>query len=280
MNDQRNLEGDDAEETEDLFGFDGLQLAAKGAVATEEVETDSSESRFDESDDLFNFDELTAEADVLDDDVDISEILAEIPENEPDEEAKQAEVPVPPPPKKGLARRAAARTATEERTAAAPLEVPVGSRFSVRSGTTWMLVAFTLLNVGLIGLTWRMSSAVQDQVGEATRYIVQATNEIQAKAGERVVRVESAQQPVVTSDPSRHTTFALVRTDLDNGDFAMARRRLYSLLAVADRLDEEVRESVEARAQFMLADVAMGIALAVPAERAAAPIAEIEEELP
>ena len=266
------FESDGVEESEDLFDFD--ELYSPLAPVTGAGDDDSQEPAeqqavgFDESDDLFNFDELSADlgADTSDDAVNIDDILADIDEEQPAAVAPASESEIAP----------AARTGPTATTPVAePPEPVAAARPALRSTSTYLVLAFTTLNLALIGLTWRMSASVKDEIGEATRFIVQATHEIQAQTGKHVERIESVQQPVVASDPSQHTTFALARTDLDAGEYAAARRRLYALLAVADRLDVDVRESVEARAQFMLADIAMGLARAADDQPIATP-AEVQ----
>jgi phenylacetate-coenzyme A ligase PaaK-like adenylate-forming protein len=128
--------------------------------------------------------------------------------------------------------------------------------------TTWVLLGFTAINLGLIGLTFQISESMKQEMGEAARNIVRITSEIQTQTGRHVERIESVQRPVVAVDPSQHKTFELVRRELETGEYETARLRLYSLLAVADRLDGEVRSDVEARAQYMLADIALAQALA------------------
>ena len=241
------------DDSEDIFGFDELH-------ATPEPSGEGLVPLFDEEDDLFNFDELGAD-DETDESVDLDEILAEVPDQSTSDDAEEA--PAPALPSGEASESGDDPTDADVLTPSAPrFRMPAAAtpRLGLRSLTTWVLVGFTVVNLGLIGLTWRMSSSMSDQVSEVASSIVRATREIQAQTSEHVEKIESVQAPIVASDPSQHTTFSLARRDLEDGDFAGARRRLYSLLAVADRLEPEVRESVEARAHFLLADVALAVA--------------------
>jgi hypothetical protein len=55
---------------------------------------------------------------------------------------------------------------------------------------------------------------------------------------------------------------------MERGDFGMARRRLYGLLAVADSLDAKVRSDAEAQASFLIAESYVSEARALQREEA------------
>ncbi|MFT5284038.1 MAG: hypothetical protein ACI8TQ_000189 [Planctomycetota bacterium] len=256
MTDERNM---DLQETEDLFDFGEIYTPPVSATSVSKTETAPADDAptFDESDCLFNFDELGAEADTVS--VDGASVMASIPE-----------IPT-------SAVTPAAASASTERVAAPPapntsesIEAPLQTQvvvaapagFSLRSPVVLILVVTMLINLSVIGFTWRVSDDMRDEFGEATRHIIQATQEIQTKTEANVAKLESFQSPVISEDPEHEHTFERVQLDLDNGDYANARKRLYSLLSIADRLDPDIREKVEATAQYVLADAALKIALA------------------
>jgi hypothetical protein len=63
-----------------------------------------------------------------------------------------------------------------------------------------------------------------------------------------------AATPVIAAQPEGYEALELVNNALAQGDFERARRALFSLLSVADRLEPSVREDVIARASFLIGD--------------------------
>jgi hypothetical protein len=60
-------------------------------------------------------------------------------------------------------------------------------------------------------------------------------------------------EPVRPLVPAEDTALAVAAREIESREFASARRRLWRLLAVLDRIEPERRADVEARASFMLA---------------------------
>jgi hypothetical protein len=67
-------------------------------------------------------------------------------------------------------------------------------------------------------------------------------------------RRSDASGPAAVTQPEGYQTLDLARQAIDQGDFGRARRELFALQAVGDRLDSSVRDDVLARAAFMIAD--------------------------
>lgn len=228
-----NLDG--LADSEDLFGFDppsGL------------------DQKLDRHDDLFDFDEILASENPITDEIDVESVLTELP----------SEL-VP------LGRKAEPGATQAPRAAISAEPVVLSARLSARSPVAWMLVAFAALNLGLIGFTCQLSNDVRDRVDAATVDLLQATRSMQEKTGEQIERIESTQTPFDSSEAAGSETFRRVEENVAAGDFARARRRLYALLSVSDRLSAETREDVVARAEFHLADILMAQALATEEER-------------
>ena len=59
---------------------------------------------------------------------------------------------------------------------------------------------------------------------------------------------------IAAPQPERHPTFALAHEEISRGEYGAARRRIYGLLSIIDRLNTEEREAIEARAQHLLAE--------------------------
>jgi len=60
--------------------------------------------------------------------------------------------------------------------------------------------------------------------------------------------------PTAAPQPDRHPTFALANEEISRGEYGAARRRIYGLLSIIDRLDTNQRAEIEARAQYLLAE--------------------------
>ncbi len=54
--------------------------------------------------------------------------------------------------------------------------------------------------------------------------------------------------------PERHPTFALAHEEIERGEYGLARRRIYGLLSIVDRLNTDERAVIEARAHYLLAE--------------------------
>lgn len=60
-------------------------------------------------------------------------------------------------------------------------------------------------------------------------------------------------QPAHPLEAFEQTTLSLAAQEVKDGEFVAARKRLYRLLALADRIDASLRDDVEARARFLIA---------------------------
>ncbi len=303
----------DIEESEDLFNFAELYAKPETAVVPTLVDAaegnlsdaaaaDSADSPgeptpvFDESDCLFNFDELRVEADI--EAVDAAQILADVPDPAKAElsEFELAQMggaaPATAPPIEASEPPAATApigqpTLDPTPVAALPVTQPAvepsripALKLSTRSPLLWILIASISLNLAVIGFTWRVSGTVSDEIERATLSIIEASQGTQvaqeteepqqteeASAGEPVSSdVQETESPIIIPDTefeySEHNfTFERAAKEIESGELSSARKRLYALLAVADRLTPDVRDRVEATAQYMLADVSMKIAM-------------------
>jgi hypothetical protein len=67
-------------------------------------------------------------------------------------------------------------------------------------------------------------------------------------------RHSEASSPMQGQRAEGYETLDLAQRAIDEGDFSLARRELFALQNVGDRLDVPVRDDVLARAAFMIAD--------------------------
>ena len=128
----------------------------------------------------------------------------------------------------------------------------------VRAGLShsalWALVAVVSVN-GLIAIvTLNGMSTMRNTVVEVGRHVTATADEIRSGAYEQARVLNELQTPIVPLDAEEHPTFDRARADITEGQYTTARRRLYALLSIIDRLDAEPRAKVEARAQFLLAE--------------------------
>ncbi|MFN0244937.1 MAG: hypothetical protein ACKVWV_18800 [Planctomycetota bacterium] len=134
----------------------------------------------------------------------------------------------------------------------------------------WLVIGAGLaLNAGAFLLLWQSNRSfrhgiegLRDELVVTVREMRLGANETRAAlpaalASEPVAHAP-AQAPKLQSappiEPFEKTTLTLAEEEIRTGEFAAARRRLYRLLAMADRIDAGLRESIEMRASYMLAD--------------------------
>lgn len=211
---------------------------------------------FDEDEDLFHFDELYADKDEPPgEELDLDEFLKTFAENPPPEadatEAPLAEpsAPLDPAPrtKTALATAAAPTTAT----ASAPASAP--PRFSRHAWT----IVLCLLGGQLLAsvLVWLGGQRASDGLELEREALELTAGDLRAEFERRTAEIAELTRPIVSPEPVHSgETFARIERDLASDRFAEARRSLYALLAIVDRLEEPVRTDTEARVRFLLAD--------------------------
>ncbi len=244
---------------------------------------------FDLDEDLFNFDEIAPDvAEHAEDDLDLEEIFAAFQDmdTEDDGDGEQgapeeigAEAPPPQP----------AAAACPTPAPAAPPAFPAPSAFAppqpgspdpldrmygapasgaplaggrasgplvpgvIGKGVVMVVIAMTLLNAVIALYTFKNSSDMRDDLNEAAREMSETAADIRLGVEEQAQAVTSSFMPVVPPEPENHATFDRALADIETGNFAKARERVYALLAVVDRMPPESRHDVESRAAYLLA---------------------------
>jgi hypothetical protein len=146
-------------------------------------------------------------------------------------------------------------------------QAPVArERAGMPRGVLLILGAVTLLNVLVALVTLKSTHDVRNSVVDAGRDVQETAREIRLGAYEQAAAFHGRAMPVAAPDPEQRTTFQRVQEDIEGGRLAQARQRLYATLAIVDRLEPAARESVEARASFLLAEVQHRQALMAPQE--------------
>ena len=160
-----------------------------------------------------------------------------------------APAPAPRAPEPGPSVAAPEEADTEVR----PIVLASGAHPSFARTVVVILVAMTLLNVSVGLMTFRNASDMRATIDDATRNISETALDMRDHVTDQARVVQTSYSPVVPLTPERHGALDRVQAALDSGDYAMARKRLYALLAIADRLPDDTRADIEARASFLLA---------------------------
>jgi len=224
---------------------------------------------------------------------DLEEIFATFQAQEAETSAQAAAAPPPPkaeashpatPPARALeappapahagARAPATRAETlvREPSPAAPraietTSVPSGERSrrkTILAGASLAILAAVVLVNGLVALITLRTAAdlhanlarhdtlAERGVGEPS-HAPEAGRPWRGSAPEVREESEAGPLPLVPPDPEQHPVFERARQEIEHGEYAAARRRLYALLAVIDRLEPSSREEIEARTHYFLA---------------------------
>ena len=120
------------------------------------------------------------------------------------------------------------------------------------------VAALVLTNVLGLFFLWRTARTYQSSVqamNEKLAETLRRQGEAQAQASAAAAQHPSndVAHPATGLESFEQSTLQVAREEIQSGEFADARRRLSRLLAVADRIDAEAREDVEAQAAFMIA---------------------------
>ena len=130
----------------------------------------------------------------------------------------------------------------------------VVTRTGLSRSALWALVAVTSVNALVAMVMLNSMSTMRNNVIDVGHHVTATADEIRNGAYEQSRVLNDLQTPVVPRDAEQHPTFDRARNEIAMGQYTDARRRLYALLSIIDRLDEEQRAKVEARAQFLLAE--------------------------
>ncbi len=273
---------------EDLFGFDEILDGGLGdseavdldelLMALEETESASDEPAFEPS--------FEPEATFLDDDE--PELPAPEPAaEEPSDDLLIGEEPAPEPmPAAGRKAERDAEAATQRRapesieiaaedpqdgreilTAAEPRAsrrsrkgktgpVSSGSALSGRVARFGflLLAVLALLNIVQVALSWERNRDLSQAMSDLEGRFLTAAGDLEQSLFQQTEAMERNRLPVVAPTSAGRETLDHVIRQLDSGMFDEARRRLYALLAVTGRYDEDGAREVEAAATYLLAD--------------------------
>ncbi len=117
---------------------------------------------------------------------------------------------------------------------------------------TWVALAGAIgINLALVGLCWKSLRAVQGAVVDIGHHVM-ARNSVEVPTQPTQTRSEGWE----VSSPRSADADPLERAqeEMEQGQFAPARRRLYALLAICDRLERAERADFEVKARFLIAE--------------------------
>lgn len=255
------------EESEDLFNFDELAAtpnasgedagelnsdgpdlgtaASGGAPASAAVAAPP----ISQSDDLFDFDDLVDSPSAPSDEevAALDDLLSDLPDL--DETPKELQSPL-----NSSDKPESSSVVADLVNDAAADEANVLVR-SARSPMTLIGIAvLAAVNLALIGVTWKSNKNLRQEVQQVAGDFMRQAEDFNEKTDSQINRIKMVSGPIVSDDPGQQQTFANVLEDFERGDYPLARRRLYSLLSIIDRLEPDARKDVESRARFFLAD--------------------------
>ncbi|MEW6073138.1 MAG: hypothetical protein AB1726_11190 [Planctomycetota bacterium] len=223
----------------------------------------------DLDEDLFAFDEVGGSgAASAEDEANLDELFATFHVDEAEEpgSAPQAEAEEPPPPPAsgetsppGREAPAAAAPAAPPGPAGrrAPVSAPPVAAAAVSGGVPRSMiaifVALTSINALLAIVVLAVAGSMSSGVHEMTTGVKSTVDEFANRAMTELGTHRESVTPVTPTDPANHEAFDAALAEIATGRHAEARRILYALLAVVDRMDPVAREKIEARANYMIA---------------------------
>lgn len=209
---------------------------------------------FDEDEDLFQFDELDADQpEKPGDELDLEEFLRAFAEEDAPADTAPAARTMPVNASAtevgsaAVAVGSAVTASSSGQLVAVGLGIPRGAWIALLCLVAGQLVASVLIWVG--------GQQTQGDIASRSHALETSATELNAELERRMKALEELTRPIVNPDPIGSVeAFARVDRQFELGDFTRARRELYALLAIVDRLPEQQRHDAEARARFLLAD--------------------------
>lgn len=136
----------------------------------------------------------------------------------------------------------------------------LASSASVPSASPWLsrvslllLASVTALNALVAIVVMRSTSVVREGLEDVGSSMESTVRRLEDQVLEAARAEVSAGQALPALDAETHPALELAVQEIGAGHFARARQRIYSLLAIIDRLAPSDRDAVESRASFLLA---------------------------
>jgi hypothetical protein len=126
-------------------------------------------------------------------------------------------------------------------------------RLGLSKSVLLLLLAITCMNGLVAVVAMKSTGEMRESVLDVGRHVARTADEMREGAFGQARELQSIRTPTTQPDPESHPTFDVAVRLIEEGRFAEARQRLYSLLAIVDRLDSLDRDRIEARASYLLA---------------------------
>ncbi|MBL8801898.1 MAG: hypothetical protein JNN27_07885 [Planctomycetes bacterium] len=136
----------------------------------------------------------------------------------------------------------------------APTPTIIHQKLSMSPLAAALLAGIVLVNVTLIVVAWTSVQSVKQLVLDVTHDMVDTTSELRAESTRRNERTAFETEPVFGALPEGFRTLEVAKQRMERGEHERARRMLFGLLSVIDRIEQPARSEVEAQAGFLIAD--------------------------
>lgn len=117
-----------------------------------------------------------------------------------------------------------------------------------------LLGGVVLANVTLMVFAWRSVNATKQLVLDVAHDMRDTTSDLRVESGQRTEMMARDATPVFGALPEGYRTLEIAKERIERREFARARRMLFGLLAVVDRIEQPARSELEAQASFLIAD--------------------------
>ena len=245
-------------------------------MSPDDTKTSAAEG-VDLDEDLFNFDEISGGTSPVedDDDADLDEIFATFQAGDEDEvigretpalaDSGGGAAPAPATSSAPAPVAASVAASVAAPVAGAPAAgLPAGVPVQFMPGPTtvsvgmprsmlWLFVAVTSVNAVLAIVTMNIVGSMSNNVQSMSANVASSVDEFANQAYNQLSDHDADLNPIAAPDLVNHEAFTTALAEIEAGEFADARRRLYALLAVVDRMDPVVRAKIEARANYLIA---------------------------
>jgi hypothetical protein len=162
--------------------------------------------------------------------------------------------PAPAPAAKPASKAAAAAPVAANAAAGVPTATVIHQKLSMSPLAAALLAGIVLVNVTLIVVAWTSVQSVKQLVLDVTHDMVDTTSELRAESTRRNERTAFETEPVFGALPEGFRTLEVAKQRMERGEHERARRMLFGLLSVIDRIEQPARSEVEAQAGFLIAD--------------------------
>ena len=115
--------------------------------------------------------------------------------------------------------------------------------------------AVLLINAGISFVAWNSSQVAAKELVNARERLDTAAGELVGEIDDEIDRIDRARSPIVGPPSLATDGLSHVVETIERADYELARRQIYGVLALIDRVEKSRRPDLEARASFLLGDI-------------------------